>query len=75
MFKVVKDKYIVYNMSLHMSETTCPRLVRSVYAGNCWIRSRAPTNYCEVTVLSSLKSNLRKVSRKTCAGYNVAKYF
>jgi len=73
--KVVKNKYIVYNLSLHMAETTCSRLMRSAYSGQCWIRSNSPTNYCEVTVLASLKSNLKKVSKKTCAGYNVSKYF
>ena len=43
--------------------------------GHCWVSTRAPTNYCDVTVLASLKSDARKISRKTCAGYNVAKYF
>jgi len=73
--KVVKDKYIVYNLSLHMSETSCPTSVTRVYSGNCWVNTRAPTNYCDITVLQSLKSDARKISRKTCAGYNVAKYF
>ena len=76
--QVVKNKYIVYSMSLHMAETTCARHVPShvsVYSGHCWIQSTAPTNYCDVTVLASLNSKARKVSRKSCAGYNVSQYF
>ena len=72
---MVKDKYIVYNLSLHMSETTCTASVTRVYSGHCWVSDQVPTNYCDVTVLQSLRSDARKISRKTCAGYNVAKYF
>ena len=46
--QVVKDKYIVYNLSLHMTETNCGRNVRSVYTEDCKLSARAPTNYCEV---------------------------
>ena len=46
--QVVKDKYIVYNLSLHMTESNCARGVRSVYTEDCKLRARAPTNYCEV---------------------------
>ena len=74
--RVVKDRYIVYNLSLHMAETSCPGdAASSAYSGHCWVGSAAPTNYCDVTVLASLKSEARRVTRKTCAGYNVAKYF
>ena len=45
----MKDKYIVYNLSIHMTETSCARGVRSVYSDNCKLRPRAPTNYCEVS--------------------------
>ena len=45
---MVKDKYIVYNLSLHMTETDCSRNVRTVYTEDCKLRARAPTNYCEV---------------------------
>ena len=31
--QVVKNKYIVYNLSLHMSETSCPAHVTRVYSG------------------------------------------
>ena len=47
--QVVKDKYIVYNLSLHMTESNCARGVRSVYTEDCKLRARAPTNYCEVS--------------------------
>lgn len=73
--KVVKGKYIIYNLSLHMTETSCTRGSLGVYSENCLLRASAPSNYCEVTVLQSLRSNNRKLSRKTCAGYNVSKYF
>jgi len=73
--KVVKGRYVLYNMSLHMSETTCTRGTPGVYSKNCLLRASAPTNYCEVTVLQSLRSAKKKVSRKTCAGFNVSKYF
>ena len=46
--QVVKDKYIVYNLSLHMTESNCARGVRSVYTEDCKLTARAPTNYCEV---------------------------
>ena len=89
----MKDKYIVYNLSLHMTETDCARGVRSVYTEDCKLRARAPTNYCEVggatmlqtslaklsniqvTVLSSLKSSAKRLSKKACAGYNISKYY
>jgi len=71
----VKDKYIVYNLSIHMTETSCARGVRSVYSDLCKLRPGAPTNYCEVTVLASLKSPAKRMSQKSCAGYNVSKYF
>jgi len=73
--KVVKGKYVVYNLSLHMTETSCSRGTPGVYSENCLLRASAPSNFCEVTVLQSLRSSSRKISRKTCAGYNVSKYF
>jgi len=73
--KVVKGKYIIYNLSLHMTETTCTRGTPGVYSENCLLRASAPSNYCEVTALQSLRSSSRRISRKTCAGYNVSQYF
>ena len=49
---MVKDKYIVYNLSLHMTETSCARGVRAVYTEDCKLRARSPTNYCEVDISS-----------------------
>merc|ERR1711936_1550874 len=37
--KVVKGKYIVYDLSLHMTETTCNRGTAGVYSENCLLRT------------------------------------
>jgi hypothetical protein len=73
--KVVKGKYIIYNLSLHMTETSCSRGTPGVYSENCVLRASAPSNFCEVTVLQSLRSSRRKMTRKNCAGYNISKFF
>ena len=44
----MKEKYVVYSLSLHMVETSCPRSVRTAYTDNCKVTPRAPSNYCEV---------------------------
>jgi len=48
--KVVKGKYVVYNLSLHMTETSCSRGTPGVYSENCLLRASAPSNFCEVFV-------------------------
>jgi len=46
--KVIKGKYVIYNLSLHMTETSCSRGTPGVYSENCLLRASAPSNYCEV---------------------------
>ena len=62
----MKDKYIVYNLSIHMTESSCARGVRSVYSDNCKLRPRAPTNYCEV---SQYKFGEEKISVLSLSGH------
>lgn len=72
----VGGKYVKHKLSLHMSESSCSREVEDVYSDpSCVLRQDAPDNYCEVTILESLHSNRKRVSQKTCAGYNVSQFF
>ena len=50
--------------------------VKNLYSSPvCQLRAAAPDNYCEVTVLQSLRSSRRRLASKTCAGYNIAQFF
>jgi len=72
----VGGKYVKHKLRLHMSETSCSREVVDVYSDpTCVLRQDAPDNYCEVTILESMHSNRKRVSQKTCAGYNVSQFF
>jgi len=72
----IGGKYVKHKLRLHMSETSCSREVVDIYSdSSCVLRQDAPDNYCEVTILESLHSNRKRVSRKTCAGYNVSQFF